>query len=82
MLDQLPPCDYIRLFHYCVTLLTLTRLLRGRGQRESALVNRGALCIDSGGRDTHKIPLERNFSMSRSTIFPEFFPWIRRRIQR
>ena len=37
-MEQLPPCDYIRLFHSCVTLLTLTRLLRGRGQRESALV--------------------------------------------
>jgi len=37
-LEQLPPRDYIRLFHSCVTLLTLTRLLRGRGQRESALV--------------------------------------------
>jgi len=28
-LEQLPPRDYIRLFHSCVTLLTLTRLLRG-----------------------------------------------------
>ena len=37
-MEQLPPRDYIRLFHSCVTLLTLTRLLRGRGQRESALV--------------------------------------------
>lgn len=40
-----------------------------KNSARAPLANRGALCTDSDGRDTHQIPLERDFSIQK-TKFP------------